>query len=342
MKRIICCSDGTWNKPDEKDNGIISPTNVVTFKKMLLSKDKSGIIQKAFYDEGVGTKWYNKFTGGLFGLGINENILDAYKFIVENYEKDDEIYLFGFSRGAYTARSVAGFIYNCGLLKKMNNKLLKEAFLLYKDRNDDTKPSSDKATDFRNKYCYDNVKIKCVGVWDTVGALGIPLDIFDKINKDLFNTQFYDVRLNKTIEFAFHAVAIDEHRKPFVATLWEQDPDANANGQILEQVWFTGVHSDVGGGYSNTDLANCTLNWMIEKAKTAGLAFKNDVITGNGNGEMHDSMTNLYEKLGTVNRKMNNGIEFNESLSQEARNRWNADINNYKANVNPNILPFVP
>jgi uncharacterized protein (DUF2235 family) len=338
MKKIICCSDGTWNKADQKDDGVVSPTNVKKFYDALADIDEKKVPQKKFYDEGVGNKWYTKFTGGIFGLGINKNIIDVYRYIATNYQPGDEIYLFGFSRGAYTARSVAGFIYNCGLLKPefLNNNKIKEAFELYKDRTIETSPSSEKARAFKAQYSYDNIIIKFIGVWDTVGSLGIPLDIFDKINKDLFNTQFYDVTLNKSIKYAYHALAIDEKRKPFVPTLWEKHPDAPSE-QILEQAWFPGVHSDVGGGYKERDLSNCTLQWMVQNAKNAGLSFTGTIEAGNPLGNMHDSFTTLYKTLGTVQRKIKNGEYHFEKLSTEAQTRWVKNANNYQNIANPNI-----
>ena len=337
MKKIITCSDGTWNKPYQKDDGAVSPTNVYEFSRLISKTDSRNIRQLVFYDEGVGTEWYDKIRGGIFGMGINKNIIQAYTFIAENYEPGDEIYLYGFSRGAYTARSVAGFIYNSGLLRaeNINKKNIRDAFLLYKDRNKNSKPSSDRAKKFRADNCYDNVTLKCIGVWDTVGSLGIPLEIFYKFNKNIINTQFYDVTLNKNIKFAFHAVAIDEHRKPFDVAMWERHPDAAE--QVMEQRWFPGVHCDVGGGYRNRDLSDCTLAWMIEKSKLAGLEFNNYNIQGNPSGQMHDSMKIYYEVLGSIDRKIGIATGYIETISDEARKRWNDNADNYRKEANPNL-----
>jgi len=259
MKRIITCSDGTWNKPNEKDEGVISPTNVWKLYDLIALKDMNGVVQIPFYDEGVGTEWYDHLIGGLFGMGINQNIIQAYQFIADNYEQGDEIYLFGFSRGAYTARSVAGFIRNSGLLRKEYIDKLEEAFLLYKRRDDKSKPDADEAVEFRKNYCFDNVRIKFIGVWDTVGELGIPLEVFNEINRDLLDCRFYDVKLSSYVDYAYHAVAIDEHRKQFLPTLWEQQQDEKDAQQVMEQMWFTGAHCDVGGGYNEHGLSDCAL-----------------------------------------------------------------------------------
>jgi len=343
MKRIITCSDGTWNKPDQKDEGVVSPSNVSKFYKQILENGTDGIKQVSFYDEGVGTEWYDKITGGLFGMGINKNIIQAYQFIAKNYEQGDEIYLTGFSRGAYTARSVAGFIRNSGLLRKeFLASELEEAFTLYKRRDDKSHPNSDDAKEFRKKYCYDNVRIKFIGVWDTVGELGIPLDVFDEINKDVLNCRFYDVELSGYVDFAYHALAIDEHRKAFLPTLWEQQAESNQAGQIMEQVWFTGVHCDVGGGYNENGLSNCTLYWMIEKAKRVGLQFNEDkVIAQDPYDEMHNSMKFYYEIFGRVNRKMEKKGIYNETVSPTVYNRLNLNTNNYKSKSNPNLAKFI-
>jgi len=342
MKRIITCSDGTWNKPNQTDEGIISPSNVYKFYKFIPEIGNDSIKQVSFYDKGVGTDWYDSITGGMFGMGINKNILQAYQFIAENYDQGDEIYLTGFSRGAYTARSVAGFIRNSGLLRKdFVNSKLEDAFTLYKRRDDKSHPNSDEAKEFRANYCYENVRIKFIGVWDTVGELGIPFDLFDIINKDVLNCRFHDVELSGYVDFAYHAVAIDEHRKPFLPTLWEQQPESEQAGQKMEQVWFTGVHSDVGGGYNEDGLSNCTLYWMIEKAKRVGLHFNEGIISQDPYDEMHNSMKFYYEIFGSVNRKMTKDPDYNESVSPTVYNRLNLNTDNYKRKANPNLAKFI-
>ena len=245
MKRIITCLDGTWNKPNEKDEGIVSPTNVRKFHELIPNLGSDNIKQCPFYYDGVGTEWYDSIAGGLFGMvSINKNIIDAYKDIANIYEQGDEIYLLGFSRRAYTARSIAGFIRNSGLLKKeFLNYNLKEAFELYKSRDDNSSPESEKAQDFRKAHCFDNVRIKFIGVLDTVGKLGIPVGIFDEINKNILDCCFYDVQLSSYVDFAYHALAVDEHRKPFMPSLWVQNDSAKQNGQVMEQMWFAGVYS---------------------------------------------------------------------------------------------------
>jgi len=341
MKRIIACSDGTWNTPKETDEGVISPTNVSLIHDLIASVDTHGIQQVTFYDEGVGTDWYDKISGGLFGMGINRNIIQAYQFIANYYVPGDEIYLFGFSRGAYTARSLAGFIRNSGLLRNQYiSSELEKAFLLYKRRDDNSKPDAKEAIEFRKKYCFENVRIKFIGIWDTVGELGIPIEVFDVINRDILNCQFYDVELSSYVDNAYHALAIDEHRKPFLPTLWKQQQ--RVEGQQMEQQWFAGVHRDVGGGYNEHELSDCALRWIIEKANDVGLAFKDiSPVVANPLGEMHDSMSLLYKIFGSKDRTIGNGPEYNETIAPSVIDRINKNIDNYTANCNPFLTNYI-
>ena len=342
MKRIITCSDGTWNKPNELVNRVITPTNVWKLYDIIAPNNKSGVAQVSFYDEGVGTNWYDALPGGMLGVGINQNIIQAYQFIADNYEPGDEIYLFGFSRGAYTARSVAGFIRNSGLLRKENMDKLDEAFILYKRRDDLSLPDADEALKFKESYCFDNVRIKFIGVWDTVGALGIPIEVFDVINRDILDCRFHDVELSSYVDYAYHAVAIDEHRKPFMPTLWEQQQKGIDAHQVMEQMWFAGAHRDVGGGYNESGLSDGALQWMIQKAEAVGLEFKDDsTIIPNPLDEIHNSMSLFYEIFGSKDRKMGNGPEYNETLSPYVKTRWDADTDGYRANANPNIQKLI-
>ncbi len=271
IKRIIVCCDGTWNKPDQKQGGKYNPTNVVKFARTILPQTSDGTQQVVFYDQGVGTGFgLDKFFGGAFGFGLGKNVIDGYRFILHNFVPGDEIYLFGFSRGAYTARSIAGMIRNCGILKKQYGDHFNEAFRLY--RRQDAPPDSNEAIDFRRCYSFET-KIKCVGVWDTVGSLGIPVSFCkNRLNKKF---QFHDVTLSSKVENAFHALAIDEQRGPFKPTLWYAK---NVSGQRVEQRWFSGVHSDVGGGYVEAGLSDIAFMWMKECAESCGLLFDEDSV----------------------------------------------------------------
>ncbi len=196
-----------------------------------------------------------------------------YVFIMLNYEPGDNIFLFGFSRGAYTARSVAGLIRNSGLLKQQYLYLVDKAYDFYRDKNDYTSPDSDLMRSFRKEYATEeNTPIHFIGVWDTVGSLGIPLPWYKLVNTKKY--KFHDVKLSSYIKNAYHALAIDEKRKLFEPTLWTKANSVLANKkheQQLEQRWFSRVHSNVGGGYKDSGLNNIALQWLFDKAEAAGL-----------------------------------------------------------------------
>ncbi|MCW3093370.1 MAG: hypothetical protein JWP81_4439 [Ferruginibacter sp.] len=314
MKRIILCCDGTWNKPGSKDRGKVVETNVQKIYQAV-NQGTDSIQQVKFYGQGVGTGFSSRdhFLGGSTGLGIDRNIQDAYKFIMWNYEKDDELYLFGFSRGAYTVRSLAGLIRNCGIMKPEYLHLVDEAYHLYRDRTKLTHPDSDLMKAFKKSYGINGeaeTQIKFMGVWDTVGALGIPLRWFNALNKKY---EFHDVKLSSQIQHAYHALAVDEKRKIFAPALWELSEDANQskNSQTCEQVWFPGVHSNVGGGYADSGLSDITLLWMINKAANTGLEFYKDkvaTIKSDSCAELRESAGGIYSITPKRRREINSGI----------------------------------
>lgn len=273
-KIIILGFDGTWNTPDK--NPEVDGDTDTNVRKFILALDKvntEGKEQLSWYDEGVGTKWYDKVTGGAFGLGLSKNIMQAYEFLVKNHKDGDSIYILGFSRGAYSARSLVGMIRNSGLLRlqsivdddgevgEQGRNLLSEAYELYRTRNDHADSENSKL--FRMSYCKNPTpNIQFLGVWDTVGALGIPLNSFGHFNRNYF--EFHDTELSGIVLNAFHALAIDENRQNFAPTLWmpKEKPF-----QHVEQTWFVGSHANIGGGYPESGLSNIALSWMMEKAE---------------------------------------------------------------------------
>ncbi len=269
MKRIVLCFDGTWNRPADdnipEDQQV--ETNVRRFYESVKPLADDGVEQFAWYDQGIGTHWYDKFIGGTFGAGLDLNILEGYKVLAKNYKDGDEVFVLGFSRGAYTARSLVGLIRNCGLVK---NRLLPlrtaMAYGIYRTRDDG--PDSMVASEFREVFSRE-IKIKFLGVWDTVGALGIPFGVLKKFNSKLY--EFHDTSLSGIVENGYHAVAIDENRRDYDVCLWNPKEKPN---QTLEQRWFVGAHSDVGGGYEDRRLSDLTLRWMQEKASEQGLDLK--------------------------------------------------------------------
>ena len=237
--------------------------------------------QITHYVEGVGTRKDETLTGGAFGLGIGANIKNAYGFLVSNYEPGDQIFLFGFSRGAYTARSIAGLIRNMGILKRNHLHRVNEAYKNYKDTTSTWHPDSPESKAFRQQYTHQNETIAFLGVWDTVGALGAPFATpVGLLLVKFLGSEFHDVKLSSIIESAYQALASDEKRWPFRPCLWELNENhrqKNAQSQskggipFYEEKWFPGVHSNVGGGYENAGLSDCSLKWMAERAQQRGL-----------------------------------------------------------------------
>jgi len=267
MKRIVICFDGTWSKPADEALPAAQrvETNVARFYESVKAVGPDGTKQVKWYDEGVGSKWYDRFLGGAIGAGLELNIVQGYEFLAKEYEQGDEVYILGFSRGAYTARSLVGMIRNCGLIEPKHLALrVAMAYGIYRTRDD--KSDSRTAKMFRSAFSRE-LNIKFVGVWDTVGALGIPLDVTKDVNMKFY--EFHDTNLSSIVENAFHAVAIDEHRQDYDVCLWSPD---SAPQQQLEQRWFLGAHCDVGGGYPDRRLADITLAWMQSKASALGLA----------------------------------------------------------------------
>jgi hypothetical protein len=267
MKRLVVCCDGTWNTPDQSSGGDAAPTNITKIALQVAERDAQRIEQRVYYDRGVGTGRLDHLAGGIFGLGLTKNVKQAYAYLVECFEPDDEVYLFGFSRGAYTARSLAGLIRNSGLLRPEYRHKLDDAYALYRDRTDQTHPTEVAARLFRRTWSRE-IPIHFIGVFDTVGALGVPgLGVHALTRR----WQFHDTDLSSSVRHAAQALALHERRGPFRPTLWKEAPDRT---DPVRQVWFTGVHSDVGGGYPEPDLAEIPLRWMVERATAAGLEFR--------------------------------------------------------------------
>jgi uncharacterized protein (DUF2235 family) len=312
MKRLVVCCDGTWNRPDHIDQGVAAPTNVAKMALAVADADAEGNRQLLHYQAGVGTRRWEHLLGGGLGIGLSRNVKECYRFVVENYAPGDELYFFGFSRGAFTARSTVGLVRNAGVLRPEHRDRIAQAYALYRDPRRDTAPSGIAAQLFRRSYSHDEVHVQFVGVWDTVGALGIPIDGFrPPLLSRLW--AFHDTKLSRYVHNAFHAVAIDERRGPFKPTLWEKQDDAG--DQRLEQVFFAGVHCDVGGGYREPELSEIPLLWMAEKARGAGLALEpgrlalnrerpdsderrdGRTVAPDPRGTLHNSRTRFYRAL---------------------------------------------
>jgi len=296
MKRLVFCFDGSWNRLDAPH-----PTNVLLTAESVLPKADDGVAQVTFYDEGVGSEDGEAFIGGVFGAGLVKNLSDGYRFLIFNYSPGDEIYVFGFSRGAYTARSFVGLMNTCGILHRQHARRANDAVNLYRRR---SKSEAFRAevlrlrsewsphicvSDEEDAWRAGNVaeylrgsrpllKIKYLGVWDTVGALGIPRYIMmaNTVNR---MHQFHDVSLSAIVEQARHAVAIDEHKVDFTPALWENLEELNRLRGVdparadapYQQMWFPGGHGSVGGGGERRGLSDQALDWVWDGARLAGL-----------------------------------------------------------------------
>jgi uncharacterized protein (DUF2235 family) len=283
-KRIILLSDGTGNAASK-----VWRSNVW---RVFESLDLTGSKQVAFYDDGVGTSSFKPLAilGGVFGYGLKRNVLDIYKFLCANYtSEDDEIYGFGFSRGAFTIRVVIGLVLDQGLVRgNTDAELYRNAKLAYRAyransfhtvfrietpfrwmRDAILRLFGVRYEQWRNRYIE---KIKFLGLWDTVAAYGLPIDEMARgVSKWLFPLELPDRSFNHGIERARHALSLDDERTTFHPVLWnEKDvpPDQ------LHQVWFAGVHSNVGGGYPDDSLAHIPLYWIMKEAEGVGLKFK--------------------------------------------------------------------
>lgn len=333
LKRIVICADGTWNRP-EKDLKKDFPTNVLRLARAIKPLDSNQIPQQVFYDWGIGS-YYDKVIGGTTGKGLHKNIMDDYRYLVQNYNPGDEIYLFGFSRGAYTVRCLCGLINNCGILKRQHAALIQQAFNHYKKPGKAYSPRGEKSVQFRNQYAHPSREIKFVGAWDTVGAMGIPLSflgLFD--DKD----EFYDTKIGANVRIARHAMAIDELRSDFEPTIWIPREKLD-----LKQVWFSGAHSNIGGSYApdkdGTLLSDNALQWMTNEANSAGLSIETHLkksIKMNPVATLHNSRRSFYR----IKEKFYRTIEHNKGevlIHNTVKQRWDMD-NSYRPD---NLVEYI-
>lgn len=333
MKRIVVCCDGTWNTADQNDGGIPTPTNVKLFHSIVAETGPGPgpggtgeVEQVTYYHPGVGTEnsLKDKVLGGGLGIGLDRNIMSAYRNLCDRYRAGDEIYLIGFSRGAYTVRSLAGFVGRCGLL---NTDGLAEAEIwsrietAYKDGYRGHNDWNAQGWPLRAAPAGETlIPIWFIGVWDTVGALGVPdhlgfLNLLDKIR----DRSFHDTKLGLNIKNARHAVAIDEKRRSFQPTLWTENP---GNAELVQR-WFPGVHSDVGGGYLETGLSDGALKWMVDEARAKGLAVREDLvdqIEPDHLDILHDSLTGVFKALPTQPRATD-ALDTGSDVHESARRR---------------------
>ena len=340
-KNIVLLSDGTGNS-----GGKGYGTNVW---RMYNAVDLNGHIenpelprQVVYYDDGVGTEDFKlwKLLGGAFGYGLSRNIRELYAFLVKNYQPGDNVYIFGFSRGAFTARSLAGLICRCGIADihrqltpeqqrtilsdaslirllgflyhcvlrrnkdarlsrtETTNTLIMAAFRRYRREHFKNRPfwpawvrgllrglsdlflkgfgaysKTDSAAEFQQAFSFKETRIRCVGVWDTVGALGAPSAEIRWALDQILRTDFHSQDLHPSVEYGYHALAVDDTRLTFHPVLWNEREGRKREPGSIEQVWFAGAHSNVGGGYPKQGMAHVSLLWMMRKVQKLGLRF---------------------------------------------------------------------
>lgn len=353
-KLLALFFDGTWN--DTGDN-----TNVWRLKTLCADTDAGGREQLTYYDRGVNGLW-----GGSFGKGLIDNVLQSYEWLVEHYNNGDDIFIFGFSRGAYTARSLAGFVAKQGLLRRGSPLGVGQIYERYKRPNIGTiyqlqdqinraEPASVTLEDRWTLKYSQQVVIKMVGVWDTVGALGVPAFHIPGVSSSTLG--FLHTGLRQSIQNAYHAVAIDEHRGKFAPTLWTKLSTTVSNPrpiQEVEQRWFVGAHANVGGGYRSDPLSQPSLRWMMSKAKSLGLCFMEDsVVDSMDNAKIADSygdfLHGIYRRFKAPYYRIINTapmptgkpneteLPINETIDVSVFNRWREDAS-YRP---PNLLSWV-
>ncbi len=341
-RKLALLFDGTWNKPE-------SNTNVQRLRELIATSDTAGTPQRVKYIAGVGVSpGITHLLGGAFGYGLSTNVLDGYRWLCETWQAGDELYLFGFSRGAYTARSLGGMIRKCGLLKRATDGSIgasdiSGAYDFYRDVS--IKPDDPAGADFRARHSIE-IDIHFIGVWDTVGSLGIP-DTASWFPFARSRYQFHDTDLSKIVKYAYHALALDEHRADFEPAVWTRNPDTMQPGETMdckkraqidvEQRWFIGSHSDVGGG-NDCDgagrkpdpLPDIPLAWLQRQAIAAGLACSEilipvaDADTGVPRNSYAEFMDGIYQHVKPpFNRRFGTGV--NETVDESVWHRWRID-----------------
>ncbi len=362
MKNIAIFCDGTWQNLSQR-----FPTNVTRLARAVAPRkpargDEPETTQVIFYDDGVGVgegvaNEATRLIGGALGKGLDRKICEAYEFLCLNYCLGDGVFIFGFSRGAYTARSLAGLLRKCWILRRENIGSVEEAVRIYRDHSKDAIEtqlfkrnmcySADAFTAIRSPDPKDAGKaaaarendwgcIRYVGVWDTVGALGVPhgLPFADAFND---RYRFHDTNLSRFVLSARHAVAIDERRATFPPTLWTNVDGLNINAgaanipydkRPYQQSWYPGRHSAIGGGEEDHGVSIPPLLWIAEGARAAGLAFDDSLMavyanSANASAPFADQVRSVADFLITITGEEDRkGPENFLEISDAARTRW--------------------
>ncbi|MDE2692180.1 MAG: DUF2235 domain-containing protein [Acidobacteriota bacterium] len=300
VRNLVLCFDGTWKREDQPH-----PTNVVkTFQAI---RRKAGPTRQVpYYDRGVGTGRLDRLRGGALGTGLLKNVEQAYVWLAQNYRPGDRLFFFGFSRGAYTARRLAGLVGLCGVPNPARwpglepEPVVREGLRIYRQTG---QAREEKARRFSTRRGHLEAETReplhqvwFIGVWDTVGSLGVPGGVLFSAHR---RHQFHDARLGAHVRYAYHAIAIDENRRHFKPTLWTGPA---ADGQTVQQLWFPGVHANVGGGVPETGLSDRALLWIWLQAQNAGLFLCRPAIAPDEFGFLRDSMKWPYRLFGRHRR----------------------------------------
>ncbi len=294
IRNLVVLFDGTWNTPDQKEDKLEATSNVKKMSDAIASLDGK---QRQHYEEGVGTGFQEYLAGGVIGKGITDRLLWGYSFLQEMYTdgeyktENNKVFIFGFSRGAYIARLLSHLIYWSGIPKASRDCEEGSTMFLAKK----------KASKFKRPGRFFDIPVEMVGVWDTV--------------KTALIKDYKDNILPANVVSGYHAMALDEKRISFPVLRWKKDKNR------VNEMWFAGVHSDVGGGYSRVGLSDIALLWMIEKARTHGLKFKVkevEKIKPDPLAEQHDSYKGLtWKMLGQKPRKIAKSDLFHESVREK-------------------------
>jgi uncharacterized protein (DUF2235 family) len=303
VRNLIIGCDGTWNDTDQS-----ALTNVAKLLNACMAQN-----QITHYEEGVGTAHWEALPGGIYGKGLDRQILGAYRFLRRRFadkdweREDNKVFIFGFSRGAYAARRLAGLIAQCGVPAKAGDVQL--AWQLYLRRD------ASSTMELKENGRLFDISVEMLGVWDTV--------------KTTTDEDFNDNKLPKCVVKGYHAMAIDEKRKFFPVLKWNSEVRVN-------QMWFSGVHSDVGGGYSESGLSDIALQWMIDRAYKHGLNFKARAVNKlkqDPCGMLHNSYDGIWKVFGTRVRSIAKSATVHASTKERVQ-----EMEGY----NPTNLPEAP
>ena len=293
LRNIIVGLDGTWNEPERQPDGTVTGTNVVKLLSALTRRD-----QVQHYESGAGTRAWELLPGGIYGYGLDKRILGAYRFLRRCYSEagvsreNNTLFIFGFSRGAYAARRLSGLLCHSGIPVKASD--VERGWQMYVNRDKESAEYSKKQGRFFD------VPIEMVGVWDTVKATN--------------DADYNDNELSANVVAGYHAMAVDECRRFFPVLRWHED-------ERVDETWFPGSHSDVGGGCCEMDRSDVALGWMIDRAARHGLRFKKSYIDRHVNpkipGHVHDCFTGIWKPYGRSDRPISTRCAVHKSVEQQ-------------------------